>query len=115
IQIDQVILNLARNAIEAMLDISDGERLLNIRTRQGGKNAIIVTVSDTGPGLSEEVREQVFNPFVTTKPSGMGLGLSISQGIIDAHKGRLYVDSDSGQGAVFRFMLPVKKEEGSDE
>ncbi|MES9872531.1 MAG: PhnD/SsuA/transferrin family substrate-binding protein [Candidatus Sedimenticola sp. PURPLELP] len=115
IQIDQVILNLARNAIEAMLDISDGERLLNIRTRQGGKNAIIVTVSDTGPGLSEEVREHVFNPFVTTKPSGMGLGLSISQGIIDAHKGRLYVDSDSGQGAVFRFMLPVKKEEGSDE
>ncbi|WP_245832041.1 PhnD/SsuA/transferrin family substrate-binding protein [Solemya velesiana gill symbiont] len=115
IQIDQVILNLARNAIEAMMDTTDGDRILAIMTRKGGRNAVIVTVSDTGPGLSEEVKEQVFNPFVTTKPSGMGLGLSISQGIIDAHKGRLYVDSESGQGAVFRFMLPVTKGDKGDE
>ncbi|MES9870769.1 MAG: PhnD/SsuA/transferrin family substrate-binding protein [Sedimenticola sp.] len=115
IQIDQVILNLARNAIEAMEDMLEGDRVLTITTRQGGKNAVIVTVADTGPGLSEEVREQVFNPFVTTKPSGMGLGLSISQGIIDAHKGRLYVDSNPGEGAVFRFMLPVTEEKADEQ
>ncbi|MET0015437.1 MAG: PhnD/SsuA/transferrin family substrate-binding protein [Sedimenticola sp.] len=115
IQIDQVILNLARNAIEAMEDMLKGDRVLTITTRQGGKNAVIVTVADTGPGLSEEVREQVFNPFVTTKPSGMGLGLSISQGIIDAHKGRLYVDSNPGEGAVFRFMLPVTEEKADEQ
>ncbi|MET0105502.1 MAG: PhnD/SsuA/transferrin family substrate-binding protein [Sedimenticola sp.] len=115
IQIDQVILNLARNAIEAMQDMTAGDRVLTITTRQGGKNAVIVTVADTGPGLSEEVREQVFNPFVTTKPSGMGLGLSISQGIIDAHKGRLYVDSNPGEGAVFRFMLPVTEEKADEQ
>ncbi|MET0094271.1 MAG: ATP-binding protein, partial [Sedimenticola sp.] len=115
IQIDQVILNLARNAIEAMEDMLKGNRVLTITTRQGGKNAVIVTVADTGPGLSEEVREQVFNPFVTTKPSGMGLGLSISQGIIDAHKGRLYVDSNPGEGAVFRFMLPVTEEKADEQ
>ncbi|MES9966468.1 MAG: PhnD/SsuA/transferrin family substrate-binding protein, partial [Sedimenticola sp.] len=115
IQIDQVILNLARNAIEAMEDMLKGDRVLTITTRQGGKNAVIVTVADTGPGLSEEVREQVFNPFVTTKPSGMGLGLSISQGIIDAHKGRLYVDSNPGEGAVFRFMLPVTEEKVDEQ
>ncbi|MES9961163.1 MAG: PhnD/SsuA/transferrin family substrate-binding protein [Sedimenticola sp.] len=115
IQIDQVILNLARNAIEAMEDMTEGDRVLTITTRQGGKNAVIVTVADTGPGLSEEVREQVFNPFVTTKPSGMGLGLSISQGIIDAHKGRLYVDSNPGEGAVFRFMLPVTEEKADEQ
>jgi two-component system sensor kinase FixL len=112
IQIDQVILNLARNAIEAMSENLEGKRVVTIRTRQGGANAVIVTVADTGPGLSDEVREQVFNPFVTTKPNGMGLGLSISQGIIEAHKGQLYIDSEPGQGAVFRFTLPVNQGDG---
>jgi two-component system sensor histidine kinase TtrS len=115
IQIDQVILNLVRNAIEAMADMEEGERKLLIHTRMGGGNAVIVTVSDTGPGLSEEIREQVFNPFITTKPKGMGLGLSISKGIIEAHNGNLYVNSSPGRGAVFRFTLPVNQEGISDE
>ncbi len=113
IQIDQVILNLARNAIEAMSEIEEGDRKLTIRTRSGGRNAVIVTVSDTGPGLSEEIRGQIFNPFVTTKPNGMGLGLSISLGIIEAHNGNLYLDTEPGAGAVFRFTLPVSQEGGS--
>ncbi|HHH40295.1 MAG TPA: PAS domain S-box protein [Sedimenticola sp.] len=114
IQIDQVILNLVRNAIEAMLDMASGERRLTIQTRMGGQHAVIVTVSDTGPGLSEAIREQVFDPFITTKPEGMGLGLSISKGIIESHKGNLYVDASPGKGAVFRFTLPVEGEERND-
>jgi len=111
IQIDQVILNLARNAIEAMQEAPAGERVLTIRTRKGGRYAVVVSVIDTGPGLSSDVLDKVFDPFVTTKPNGMGLGLSISQGIIEAHKGKLYVDSKPGQGAVFRFTLPVERGE----
>jgi len=114
IQIDQVILNLLRNAIEAMSEMDQGLRELTIRTRMGGRNAVIVTIADTGPGLSPELRNQVFNPFVTTKPSGMGLGLSISQGIIEAHKGNLYLDSEPGFGAVFRFTLPLSQEEAHE-
>ena len=114
IQIDQVILNLLRNAIEAMSEMDQGLRELTIRTRMGGRNAVIVTIADTGPGLSPELRDQVFNPFVTTKPSGMGLGLSISQGIIEAHKGNLYLDSEPGFGAVFRFTLPLSQEESHE-
>lgn len=114
IQIDQVILNLARNAIEAMGEADGRERRLTIRTRSGGRNAVIVTVADTGPGLSEEVRSHLFDPFVTTKSNGMGLGLSISKGIIEAHDGNLYLDSEAGSGAVFRFTLPVSRENGDD-
>jgi signal transduction histidine kinase len=66
-----------------------------------------VTVADTGPGLQHGVVDDLFNPFVTTKTNGMGLGLSISQGIIEAHKGRLFLVSQPGQGAVFRFLLPM--------
>jgi len=107
IQIDQVILNLVRNAIEAMADTESEIRELTIQTRMGGQNAVIVTVADTGPGLSAEICDQVFHPFITTKPSGMGLGLSISKGIIESHKGNLYLDAKPGEGAVFRFTLPV--------
>ena len=109
-----MILNLLRNAIEAMSEMDQGLRELTIRTRMGGRNAVIVTIADTGPGLSPELRDQVFNPFVTTKPSGMGLGLSISQGIIEAHKGNLYLDSEPGFGAVFRFTLPLSQEESHE-
>jgi len=111
IQVDQVILNLARNAIEAMADFPAAEKILTISSRTGGSNAVIITISDTGPGLSDDIRSEVFNPFVTTKVKGMGLGLSISKGIIEAHKGNLYVEKTRGPGAVFRFTLPIGKEE----
>ncbi len=111
VQIDQVILNLARNAIEAMADCTECDRILTIRTSSKHPGMVVVTVEDTGPGLDESVASELFNPFVTTKPDGMGLGLSISQGIIEAHKGRLYLDSESGKGAVFRFSLPIESGE----
>lgn len=109
VQIDQVILNLARNAIEAMSDDAIEERVLTISSTSSHPDVVMVMVSDTGPGFDESVVDQLFNPFVTTKPKGMGLGLSISQGIIEAHKGRIYVDSDARRGAVFRFSLPVAR------
>jgi PAS domain S-box-containing protein len=111
IQIEQVVLNLARNAIEAMADApanqpdpGRGRRLtLTARAADGG---VEIAVADTGPGLAPEVAETVFQPFVTTKPQGLGLGLSISGGICEAHGTRLEVDSSHGQGALFRFTLP---------
>ena len=106
IQIDQVILNLVRNAMEAMLDPRITRRRLKVRTRSAGANAVTVEVEDSGPGLSPEVRDKLFDPFVTTKPHGMGLGLSISKGIIEAHKGRLYCE-ETGSGTLFRFVLPL--------
>ncbi|OQX47382.1 MAG: histidine kinase, partial [Candidatus Sedimenticola endophacoides] len=112
IQIDQVILNLARNAIEAMQEVDASARVLTVQTASGGRNAVIVSVSDTGPGITDAVRGKLFDPFVTTKSTGMGLGLSISRGIIDAHKGTLYADSGPGRGALFRFTLPLDREEG---
>ena len=106
IQIDQVLLNLILNAIEAMSEQPVGERRLTLRTANAGDNAVVVSVEDTGPGLPPEIRDKLFTPFVTSKPQGMGLGLSISQGIIQAHKGNLYYD-DSAAGACFRFTLPI--------
>ncbi len=86
VQVDQVILNLARNAIEAMSDSAVKERTLTIITRLSDPETVTVVVSDTGPGLDKNIVDQLFTPFITTKPKGMGLGLSISQGIIEAHK-----------------------------
>lgn len=113
IQIDQVILNLIKNAIESMLDVPVARRILTISTEYAGKNGVITTVADMGSGLDERIKDKLFTPFLTTKTQGMGLGLSISQGIIAAHNGKLYLDSDAGYGAVFRFILPIKHEESS--
>jgi len=107
IQIEQVILNLARNAIEAMVETPPQQRRMTIRVARGPKDTVEVSVQDTGPGLSEHLVSTLFNPFVTTKPQGMGLGLSISLGIIEAHQGNLFVDSRPDKGARFRFTLPV--------
>lgn len=108
IQIQQVILNLAYNAIEAMSEVSNSGRVLTIATAMAGNNAVTVTVADTGPGINDEIQDELFNPFITTKSSGMGLGLSISKGIIDMHNGTMFLNSNSGQGATFRFTLPLK-------
>ena len=110
IQIDQVILNLVKNAVEAMTEEPAGNRTLTIVTRVSGENSVLTSVKDTGAGVSEEQKKHLFAPFQTTKLHGMGLGLSISQGIINAHDGRLYLDSEPGFGAVFRFILPIQEE-----
>lgn len=105
IQIQQVLLNLMRNAIEAMKPSPRKE--LTISKHAPADGMVVISVSDTGPGIDPEIRDQLFQPFVTTKSDGMGVGLSISRTIIDAHGGKLWVDDNPEGGAIFRFSLPV--------
>ena len=107
IQIEQVLLNLLKNSIEAMQNISVEKRFLTIVTEMAGDNAVVVTVEDTGSGIDSEIKDGLFDPFVTSKENGLGLGLSISQGIIESHQGKLYLHSADEKGTVFRFALPV--------
>lgn len=111
IQIHQVLVNLMRNAIEALSDTERGERQIILRTRQRPNGMVEVSVDDNGPGIPYDVQQELFEPFVSTKQSGMGLGLSISRSIIEAHGGSMRVDSAPGRGTVFRFELPISAEE----
>lgn len=104
IQIQQVALNLIRNAIDAMADVSIRELTVSVATEDA--QTIRVSVADTGPGLAPEVRERLFQPFVTTKESGMGVGLSICRTIIEAHGGRIWAEDNRNCGATFSFTLP---------
>jgi len=103
IQIQQVLHNLMRNAVEAMQETS--RRELTVSTHQLDKETVQVFVSDTGPGIAPEIAEQLFQPFVTTKRHGMGVGLSISRTIVESHGGRLWAEPNPGGGAVFRLTL----------
>lgn len=105
IQIQQVLLNLLRNAFEAMADLPG--RALVIGAVPVGPAMIEISVADTGPGLSPEVRAKLFEPFVTTKEAGMGVGLSICRSIIESHGGTLSAEDNPGGGTVFRFTLPA--------
>jgi two-component system sensor histidine kinase TtrS len=109
IQIEQVLLNLGRNALEAMAG-RDGIRQLTLSARPDGPGRIELTVSDTGPGLPPDIAERVFQPFVTSKPQGLGLGLSISAGIVETHGSELRVETDPGVGTSFRFTLPLESQ-----
>ncbi|MFH1111076.1 MAG: ATP-binding protein [Planctomycetota bacterium] len=114
IQIQQVILNLVRNGIEAMSEMTVAERVLGIRTSVAG-DALEVAVRDRGPGLTPEVQERIFTPFYTTKPRGMGMGLSVSRSIIDAHGGRLWAACNPDRGTTFHFTLPFSAGAPDDE
>lgn len=107
IQIQQVILNLCRNGMEAMDACPIGNRRLTIRTRRGRGNAVEITVDDTGPGLAPEIGNDLFEPFITTKPDGMGIGLSICRSIVVAHGGILSAKSSKETGTTFQFTLPT--------
>lgn len=109
IQIQQVIVNLVRNAIEALRDAKHRELTVQTIGRSGAQE---VAIWDTGPGIDSSVAEKLFTPFLTTKKDGMGIGLSISQSIIESHEGRLWAEPNPGGGTVFRFRLPAS---GSDE
>jgi len=111
IHIDQVLLNLIRNAIDSLSLVDKQQRKLTITTAVLDKEHIIIRVQDSGQGISEEVSRTLFTPFKTTKEHGMGLGLSLSQGIISAHKGRLAVEETSPGNTVFSFTLPYSKGE----
>jgi PAS domain S-box-containing protein len=113
VQLQQVMLNLILNAIEAMSDVGDGERELLIGTGTTGSGDVLVTVQDSGPGLPSV--ERVFEAFYTTKPTGMGMGLSICRSIVDAHGGRLWASANEPRGAIFQFTLPTSQEGASLE
>jgi len=101
------LLNLILNAIDAMSPIRDRARELTIVSRRDGRDAVLVEVRDTGPGLEPGHAERLFEPFFTTKAEGLGIGLSISRSIVEAHGGRLWVSPNEPHGAIFRFSLPV--------
>jgi two-component system sensor kinase FixL len=103
VQVQQVLINLMRNAIEAMA--GSPRRELVVVSRPGPGDLVEISVSDTGPGLEEKVRARLFQPFFTTKASGMGVGLSICRTIIDAHGGTIRADANPEGGAVFIFTL----------
>lgn len=103
IQIQQVVVNLVRNAVEVLREVD--RRDLTIRT-QGDAGSQEVWVCDTGPGLDPVIAEKLFTPFLTTKKDGMGIGLSISRSIVEAHDGQLWAEPNPGGGTIFRFRLP---------
>ena len=105
VQIQQVLFNLLRNAVEALADAE--RRDLTMSAVPGADGMIVVGVADTGPGISEQVAAQLFQPFVTTKRQGMGVGLSISRTIIEAHGGQIWVEPTPDGGATFRFTVPA--------
>jgi signal transduction histidine kinase len=107
IQLQQVILNLIINAIEAMSGVGDGARELLIGTGKDASGGVLVAVQDSGPGLNQESLDHLFDAFYTTKSGGMGMGLSICRSIVDAHGGRIWASRAAGRGATLQFTLPV--------
>jgi signal transduction histidine kinase len=106
VQLQQVVLNLILNAVQAMGAVTDGTREVLITTSQTA-NEVCLGVQDTGPGLSPESLPRLFEPFYTTKPEGMGMGLSICRSIIEAHGGRLWATPCEPHGALFQFTIPA--------
>jgi len=110
IQLQQVILNLMMNAIEAMSEVSDATRQLLICSGVDESKHVLVAVRDSGPGLDAKSLEHLFEPFYTTKPQGMGMGLPICRSIVEAHGGRLWARANEDRGATFQFTLPTGEE-----
>ncbi len=112
IQLQQVILNLARNGVEAARDNAPMPRQVAISTVPQGEDLVRVTVHDSGQGVPDDLRESIFEPFVTTKGDGLGMGLAICRSIVEAHNGRLELTQDVGTGTAFQFTLPVAGPDG---
>jgi signal transduction histidine kinase len=110
VQLQQVMINLVMNGIEAMQSVTDRRRELVIRSWQDETRQVLVGVTDCGVGISAENANRLFNAFFTTKSSGMGMGLSICRSIVEAHGGRLSASGNEGPGATFQFVLPLYQE-----
>lgn len=108
VMVEQVVLNLVKNGIEAMRDTPAEERILIVSARRIDNNQVEVDIADRGHGLSDEAREKLFSPFYTTKVEGMGMGLNICRSIVEFHEGRLWVDANPAGGCIFRFTLPLE-------
>ena len=109
VQVQQVLLNLIWNAMDSLSDTAEGQREVTIRSEQENAKEVLVSVEDTGSGLTRTT-DEIFQPFITTKPHGIGMGLSISRSIIEAHEGRLWATPRPSGGASFRFTIPVGSE-----
>jgi C4-dicarboxylate-specific signal transduction histidine kinase len=106
VQLQQVVLNLILNAVEAMSSVEQGLRELSISTEQQQSGGVLVSVRDSGPGVAPECIGRVFDALYTTKSGGLGMGLSICRSIINAHGGRLWAEANASRGTVFQFTLP---------
>ena len=115
VQLQQVVLNLVMNAMEAMSSVDERPRELLITTRNLDADQVQVTVEDSGTGLDPNTLDKIFDPFYTTKPGGMGMGLSVSRSILQAHGGRLWAAAKDGPGTIFHFSIPKYHEEESNE
>ena len=113
VQLQQVIINLVMNGVQSMLSVTDRPRDLAIRSRRHQYGRVLVEVRDSGVGIDPKHAHQLFNAFYTTKPSGMGMGLSICRSIIEAHGGRVWASNNAGPGAIFQFNMPEHEEVGS--
>jgi two-component system sensor kinase FixL len=113
IQIEQVLLNLIRNAIEAMIEKKNPVRRLSIESRINEQGNVEITVADTGHGIESEMIDELFEPFYTSKSSGMGMGLSICRSIIEAHDGRLWAESRKSKGTRFHIAIPLSAGAGA--
>jgi signal transduction histidine kinase len=109
VQLQQVVINLMMNGVEAMAPIEDRPREMLVRSEPHEKEQVLVAVRDSGIGIDSAAAERLFSPFFTTKSGGMGMGLSISRSIVAAHGGRLWVSPNPDHGATFNFTLPVSK------
>jgi PAS domain S-box-containing protein len=114
VQLQQVTLNLLRNASDAMVDVQDRPRQLLIRTRQEADDRVCLSVRDAGCGVNPQDFERLFEPFYTTKSGGMGIGLSVSRSIIEKHQGRLWAEPNNGPGATFSFSIPCAPSSATD-
>src|SRR5258707_485072 len=110
VQLQQVLINLVMNGIQAMAPVTDRARVLVIRTQRHDANQILVAVEDVGIGIESENLNRLFGAFYTTKPDGMGMGLSISRSIVEAHDGSISATRNSGPGMTFQFTLPLYRE-----
>jgi two-component system sensor kinase FixL len=105
IQIQQVLVNLIRNAIEAMTSMP--RRELTVATRRAADETVEISVIDTGSGVAPEIKEKLFQPFVTSKATGMGVGLSLCRSIVEANGGRLWAENNPAGGSALRFTVPI--------
>ena len=108
VQLQQVLLNLIMNGVEAMSGVTERARELMVSSSFADPGSVLVSIEDTGPGLDPAVAQRIFEPFFTTKPEGLGMGLSICRSIVEAHRGRLWASPRSPNGAAIRFTVPIE-------
>ena len=114
VHLQQVLLNLILNGMDALNGAAAEDRRVSVAVECNGARTVEVAVSDSGTGIPSEALAQIFNPFFTTKPTGMGMGLAISRTIIEAHGGRIWAENRHGGGAAFRFTLPIAEEDDAE-